>query len=471
MRKITGKRSRVVIVGGGFGGLSAAKALRKAAVEIVLIDRRNHHLFQPLLYQVATASLSPADIASPIRKVLNRQPNVQVLMGEVKAVDPERRRLTLAEGELEYDYLILATGATHAYFGHDEWAPLAPGLKTIEDALEIRRRFLIGFEAAEAERDPEARRAHLTFVVVGGGPTGVELAGAMAEIARREIPCDFRAIDTTTTRVILIEGQSRILSTFPEELSRAAQRQLEQLGVEVMLNSMVTHVDEGGVQVGDRRIDAACVLWAAGVLASSLGSSLGAETDRAGRVLVRDDLSLPGHPEVFVIGDLAAARNPTTGQPVPGLAPAAMQMGNYAARVIAAEVAARNAGKPAPPRAPFVYVDKGNLATIGRNRAVAVLGRLRFSGFIAWVLWAVVHILFLVSFRNRLAVMFSWAWTYLFHDRGARLITGDSRIKLRALRPLWSSGERRADQGVGAAAAGGADRSGGAGRPPTAVGR
>jgi NADH dehydrogenase len=425
----------VVIVGGGFGGLNAAKALRKAPVDVVLIDRRNHHLFQPLLYQVATASLSPADIATPIRRIVSRQRNTEVILGEVQAIDPERRRLRLVEeGELEYDYLVLATGSTHAYFGHDEWAPLAPGLKTIEDALEIRRRYLLGFEAAEVERDPEARRAQLTFVVVGGGPTGVELAGAMAEIARTEIPRDFRAIDTKTTRVVLIEGQPRILAHFPEECSRDAQRQLEQLGVEVLTHTIVTAVDERGVQAGDRRIDAACVLWAAGVRASSLGKSLGVETDRAGRVPVREDLSVLGHPEIFVIGDLASVRDLKKGTPVPGVAPAAMQMGTYVARLIAAEASALAAGRHGPARAPFVYKDKGDLATIGRNRAVARLGKTKFAGFLAWILWAVVHILFLVSFRNRIAVASAWAWTYLFHDRGARLITGDSQVRVKSMR-------------------------------------
>jgi NADH dehydrogenase len=434
--ELSRERPRVVILGGGFGGLDAAKALRRAPVDVILIDRRNHHLFQPLLYQVATASLSPADIATPIRKILSRQRNVQVILAEARAVDTARRRVLLSEGKLEYDYLVVATGATHSYFGHDEWSPLAPGLKTIEDATEIRRRFLIAFEAAEVEKDPEARRAQLTFVVVGGGPTGVELAGAMAEIARTEIPRDFRAIDTTTTRVILIEGQPRLLAAFPEESSRAAQQQLEQLGVEVMLNSTVTQVDQNGVMVGDRRIDAACVLWAAGVRASPLGQTLGAPTDRAGRVQVQEDLSLPGRPEVFVIGDLATAQDRKTGKPVPGVAPAAKQMGDYVGRLIAREAAARQEGRPAPARAPFQYKDTGSLATIGRNRAVAALGRFRFSGLPAWLLWAVAHILFLVSFRNRVAVAFSWAWTYLFHDRGARLITGDSHLKVKSLRDL-----------------------------------
>jgi NADH dehydrogenase len=426
----------VVIIGGGFGGLNAAKALRSAPMDVVLLDRRNHHLFQPLLYQVATASLSPADIATPIRKILSRQRNTQVILAEAKAVDTARRRVLLAEGELAYDYLVLATGSTHSYFGHEEWSPLAPGLKSIEDATEIRRRFLIAFEEAEVERDPEARRAQLTFVVVGGGPTGVELAGAMAEIARTEIPRDFRAIDTSTARVILIEGQSRILANFPEECSRAAQKQLEQLGVEVMRNAIVTQVDERGVMVGDRRIDAASVLWAAGVRASPLGQTLGAPTDRAGRVQVQEDLSIPDHPEVFVIGDLAAVRDPQTGQPVPGLAPAATQMGIYVGRLISREAAASRQGQPAPARPPFRYKDSGTLATIGRNRAVAAVGKLRLSGLPAWLLWAIAHILFLVSFRNRIAVAFSWAWTYLFHDRGARLITGDSRLKVKELRDL-----------------------------------
>jgi NADH dehydrogenase len=426
----------VVIVGGGFGGLNAAKALRNAPVDVFLIDRRNHHLFSPLLYQVATASLSPADIATPIRKILSRQRNASVILAEAKAVDTKRRCLLLDEGELAYDYLILATGSTHSYFGHEEWSGLAPGLKSIEDATEIRRRFLIAFEAAEVEEDPEARRAQLTFVVVGGGPTGVELAGAMAEIARTEIPRDFRFIDTTTTRVILIEGQPRVLANFPEESSRAAQEQLEQLGVEVLTNTIVTQVDEQGVTAGDQRIDAACVLWAAGVRASSLGLTLGVPTDRAGRVQVREDLTIPEHSEVFVIGDLATILDGESGKPVPGVAPAATQMGVYAARLIAREAAARREGRPPPARPPFDYRDKGSLATIGRNRAVVAMGKVRFSGLPAWLLWAVAHVLFLVSFRNRIAVAFSWLWTYFFHDRGARLITGKSTPRVKKLRDL-----------------------------------
>ena len=430
------KRPRVVIVGGGFAGLNAAKSLRKAPVDVVLVDRRNHHLFQPLLYQVATALLSPADIATPIRKVLNRQRNAEVILAEVESVNIERQCLVFESSDFEFDYLILATGATHSYFGHSEWAQTAPGLKTIEDATEIRRRFLIAFETAELEADPEARRAELTFIVVGAGPTGIELAGAMAEIARTVIPRDFRAIDTTTARVVLVEGQTRILPGYPEKSSTDAQRQLEQLGVEILTETFVTEVDEQGVRIGEERIDAGNVLWAAGVEASPLGATLGVETDRAGHVIVEPDLSIKGHPDVFVVGDLAHALDAVTGNRVPGVAQGAIQMGNYVARVIEKEVTSILNGEGHPKRDPFTYKDKGTMATIGRNKAVAVVKGTAFKGRIAWFMWAVIHILFLISFRNRLTVMFSWVWTYLFFDRGARLITGDSHIHVKVPRDL-----------------------------------
>ena len=421
------RKPRVVIIGGGFGGLNAALELKRAPVEIVLIDRRNHHLFQPLLYQVASATLSPADIATPIRKVLKRQANASVVMAEAQGVDTERGVVSTDQGEIGYDYLVLAAGATHSYFGNEHWETNAPGLKTIDDATEIRRRFLLAFESAELETDSEARQSALTFVVVGAGPTGVELAGALAEIAHETIPLDFRMVDTTTARVILIEAADRVLPGMEPVSSARASAALASLNVEVMLDTTVTHIDDSGVRIGDDRIDAANVFWAAGVKASPLGESLGAPSDRSGRVIVEEDLSVPGHPNVFVIGDQAHAVDPATGDMVPGVAQGAIQGGRYVAKIIKAEVGAVNSGKPAPARAPFRYRDKGSLATIGRNKAVADIGGWRFGGFIAWALWAVVHVMFLVSFRNRVAVMFGWVWSYLFFDRGARLITGNEQ--------------------------------------------
>jgi NADH dehydrogenase len=429
MRSKTGQR--VVIVGGGFGGLNAAQALEATSAEVILVDRRNHHLFQPLLYQVATAALSPADIATPIRKVLKNQDNATVMMAEAQRVDLAGRRLVTDVGTIGYDYLILAAGATHSYFSNDQWATHAPGLKTIDDATEIRRRFLLAFESAELENDPDARRAALTFVVVGAGPTGVELAGALSEIAHETIPRDFHHIDTTTARIILVEGEDRVLPAMEPGCSADALRSLHRLGVEVRLGELVTGIDETGVDLGAERIDAENVFWAAGVQASPLGGGLGADLDRAGRVIVDRDLSLPGHPEVFVVGDLAHVAETATGRMVPGVAQGAIQGGRHAARVIAAELEAEAVGRRPPDRPPFQYRDKGTLATIGRNKAVADLGRFTFSGFPAWFLWAVVHVTFLVSFRNRLAVMFGWLWSYLFFDRGARLITGASKIRVK----------------------------------------
>jgi NADH dehydrogenase len=419
-------RPHVVILGGGFAGLTCARALRSAPVRITLVDRSNHHLFQPLLYQVATASLSPAEIASPIRSILRRQSNVQVWLGEVEEIDVERRSVRLRDGALSYDYLVVATGATHAYFGHDDWAPHAPGLKTVDDALEIRRRFLLAFEAAEREADPEARRRLLTFVIVGGGPTGVELAGAMAEIARQVMPRDFRSIDTTTTRILLLEGGPRILGGYPPSLSERAQRQLERLGVEVRTGALVTGIEPGEVRIGEERIEAGNVFWAAGVAASPLGARLGAPLDRAGRVRVEADLSIPGRPEVFVAGDLAAVEQ--DGAAVPGVAPAAMQMGRHVARMIRRDLEGRA-------REPFRYFDKGNLATIGRAAAVAEIAGLRLSGLVAWLVWVFVHILYLIGFRNRLLVMIQWAWAYLTYQRGIRLITGHPELRLHRARP------------------------------------
>jgi NADH dehydrogenase len=421
----------VVIVGAGFGGLNTAIGLRRAPVDVLLVDRRNYHLFQPLLYQVATAALSPADIAAPIRKVVRNQANAVVILGEVLSINLEKRSIAFSENvEVDYDYLVLATGATHSYFGRDEWAKQAPGLKTIEDATSIRRRFLMAFEAAEIEADPEARRRVLTFVIVGGGPTGVELAGAMAEIAHGTIPRDFRRVDTKTARVVVVEGQPRLLASFPEAASAAAKRQLEELGVEIRTGLHVTGVDDKGVLIGEERIEAGTVLWAAGVRASPLGKTLGVELDRAGRVVVGPDLTVAGRPEVFVIGDMSLVKDPVTGEQVPGVAQGAIQMGDYAARVIAAETRALCSNHPPPDRPPFRYFDKGSMAVIGRNKAIAVVAGRTFSGFVAWTLWAFIHVLYLVSFRSRLMVCFQWFWSYLFLDRGARLITGEGDVKL-----------------------------------------
>jgi NADH dehydrogenase len=405
----------VVILGGGFGGLAAARGLRKAPVRVLLLDQRNHHLFQPLLYQVATAGLSPAEIASPIRRILRRQENATVLLAHATAIDPERKRVLLADGEVAYDHLVVATGATHSYFGRDEWARFAPGLKTLDDALEIRRRALLAFESAEREPDTEKRRQWLTFVVIGGGPTGVEMAGAFAEIARHSLARDFRRIDPRTARVILVEAGPRILAAYPPALSDKAARQLEALGVQVWTGAAVTSIDAEGVELGKERLAAGTVVWAAGVAASPLARTLKAPLDRAGRVKVGPDLTVPGRPEIQVIGDLASIEY--QGQPVPGVAPAAMQMGNHAAANIASAV------RGEPLRA-FRYRDKGSLATIGRSRAVAVIGTLKLSGFVAWAAWLLIHIFFLIGFRNRFVVLFTWAWAYLTFQRSARLILG-----------------------------------------------
>jgi NADH dehydrogenase len=402
---------RVVIIGGGFGGLYAAKTLAKTNVRITLVDRRNYHLFQPLLYQVATAALNPSDIAAPIRAVLRKQKNVSVIMGEATAIDLDHRIVRMADGELAYDLLIIATGATHSYFGHPEWEANAPGLKTIEDALEIRRRVLRAFEAAERETDPDRQQAWLNFVIVGGGPTGVELAGALSEIARQTMIRDFRRINPSSARVILIEGMNRVLPPYPPVLSEKAAAQLRSLGVEVMTDGIVTGITDHDVHIGDTIIPTRTVLWAAGVQASALARSLGCPLDRAGRVIVEPDLSVPGHPEAFVIGDLAAVPN------VPGVAPAAIQEGTHTAKNITRILANQ-------PTLPFHYWDKGSLATIGRAAGVADFGRLRLSGFPAWFAWLAIHIFFLIGFRNRLLVILQWAWAYITFQRGARLITG-----------------------------------------------
>lgn len=433
-------RPHVVILGGGFGGLYCARALRRAAVDVTLVDRRNYHLFQPLLYQVATASLSPADVASPIRAILKRQKNVEVWLAEATGVDVEAKVVQLKDGRVAYDYLVVATGVTHAYFGHDEWATRAPGLKTVDDALEIRRRFLLAFEAAEREADPDARRRLLTFVIVGAGPTGVELAGAMAEIARESIPRDFRFIDTAAARIVLLEGADRVLPAYPHDLSDSARRQLERLGVQVRTGALVTGIDDHYVRVGDEEIPAGNVYWAAGVAASPVGADLGAPLDRAGRVHVDPDCSLHEHPEVFVIGDLAhipasaqderrtaAGPEQARREALPGVAQVAIQSGRHVARMIRADLAER-------PRQPFRYRDLGSLATIGRNAAVADFGRLRFSGYFAWLVWVFVHILNLIGFRNRILVMIQWAWAWLTYHRGIRLITGSPEVELQRAR-------------------------------------
>jgi len=403
----------VVIVGGGFAGLSAARALAGRAVGVTLLDRRNHHVFQPLLYQVATAGLSATDIAAPLRHILRRHANVTVLLGDVRRVDAGARKVVLADGEVGYDFLILATGAAHSYFGHDEWAGHAPGLKTLEDALLIRRRTLLAFERAERESDAARRRDLLTFVVIGAGPTGVELAGTLVEIARHTLRREFRRMDPGEARVVLLEGLDRVLPTYPPDLSEKARRQLESLGAQVRTGARVTGVDADGVWLGSERLAAGTVLWAAGVAASPVGGSLGAPLDRAGRVRVEADLSVPGHPEAFVVGDLAALEQ--DGRPVPGVAPAAMQMGRHAARNILRAVRGQA-------RRPFRYVDKGSLATIGRRAGVALLGRVKLWGFPAWAAWLGIHIFFLIGFRNRIVVLMEWALAYMTHQRNARLI-------------------------------------------------
>jgi NADH:ubiquinone reductase (H+-translocating) len=407
----------VVIIGAGFGGLYAARTLARKRVRITIIDRKNHHVFQPLLYQVATAKLSPADIASPIRSVFGKYKNVHVLLDEATRFDLAGKKVQLKTGEeISYDYLVLATGATHAYFGHEEWATLAPGLKSLEDAVEIRRRILLAFEMAEREALIEGKRPMLNFVIVGGGPTGVELAGSIAEIAQKVMAKDFRGIDPTRARVVLLEAGQRILPAYPEDLSRSAERQLRHLGVDVLVGRAVTGIQPGKVLVGEEVMASNVTLWAAGVKASPLGNILGAPTDRAGRVKVSQDLSLPGHPEVFVVGDLADIKD-KAGKPVPGVAPAAIQQGKAAAKNVWRSIQ----GKP---RQDFYYLDKGNLATIGRAAGIAEFGRLHLSGVIAWIFWLTVHIFFLIGFRNRVLVFIQWAWAYFTFESGARLITG-----------------------------------------------
>jgi NADH dehydrogenase len=412
------RRPRIVIVGAGFGGLAAAKALGGADADVTVVDRRNYHLFQPLLYQVATAGLSPAQIATPIRAIVADAANVQVLMGRVGGVDPARRVVHLEDRELAYDHLVLATGARHSYFGRDEWEQFAPGLKKIDDATEIRRRILTAFEQAESEADPDKRRRLLNFIVIGAGPTGVEMAGAIAELARRALARDFRTIDPRQARIVLVEAGPRVLAAFPEKLSAWAARALTKLGVEVRLGKAVTACDAEGIVLGDERIPAATIMWAAGVAASPAAKWLSAEADRAGRLKVLSDLSVPGHPEIFAIGDTALSSD-ADGKPYPGLAPVAKQQGEYIARLLRA----RLAGKA--PTGAFRYRDRGTMATIGRGAAIAKFGeRLQLTGFVAWMLWGLVHIFFLIGFRNRFTVLADWMWSYVTFQSGARLITG-----------------------------------------------
>jgi NADH:ubiquinone reductase (H+-translocating) len=423
MENVPSPKPHVVIVGGGFGGLEAAKLLTKEAVRVTVIDRTNHHLFQPLLYEVATAALSPADIAAPIRGILGRCPNTEVILAEVKSVNVETKTVNLGDQEISYDYLILATGSRHSYFGHDEWEKLAPGLKSLEDAVEIRRRLLLAFEYAEKITDEAAKAAAMTFVIIGGGPTGVEMAGAIAEIARYTLDKDFKHIDPSSARVVLVEGDQRIISGFHEDLSAKAMAQLKELGVEVRTGIHAKNLTEAGLEVGDEFIPCRLKIWAAGNAASFVGKTLGVPVDKAGRVIVNEDLTIPGHPEVQVIGDLASFTH-QGGKPLPGVSPVAMQQGRHAARNVLAMMDSRK-----PQR--FRYWDKGSMATIGRNKAVADLNFIRLSGKPAWLVWLFVHIIFLVGFRNRIAVLMQWAWAYVTFNKGARLITRNFQAESR----------------------------------------
>ena len=447
LENLRGTLPRVVIVGGGFGGLAAAKALRKARAEVLVIDKQNHHLFQPLLYQVATAALSPGNIASPIRRILRRQSNATVVMVHVTDIDLDTQTVYLEKEPYRYDYLVTATGVKTNYFGNDRWAEFAPGLKTIEEATEVRARFLLALEQAEVEQDRDAQRAALTFAIVGAGPTGVEMAAALADIVA-SVRRDFRHVDTGNARIFLIDALDRVLSTFDARLSARAKQDLESLGVEVVLGTRVTDVDGRGLTAqtpeGTLRIEANNVIWAAGVKASSLGATLGVEVDRVGRVLVGDDLTIPGHEEVFVVGDLAHRVDPKSGRPVPGVAQGALQMGRFAGETIAAEIAAGAAGRSASKRRVFLYDDKGSLAIIGKNRAVAEIGKLRFGGISAFLVWAFIHIISLIGFRRKLIVFTEWLWQYFFHARGVRLITGEDRLP-RSVEPPPDPRARRGD--------------------------
>lgn len=424
------------MVGGGFGGLNAARALARVPVHVTLVDKKNHHTFQPLLYQVATAGLSPGDIASPIRRVLRGARNIEVLLGEVVSFDLDNRRVLLRDFSLPYDYLIVAAGARHSYFGHDEWEQYAPGLKTVEDATEIRRRVLLVFEAAEREAVCCGKHEQMNFVVIGAGPTGVELAGTLAEVTRKSLAEDFRHIDPTRTRIILVEAGPRVLPQYPESLSISAHKQLEKLGVDVRVNTPVTGVDLYGVRFGTEFLSAQVVLWAAGVAANPLGRQLGVQLDRKGLVLVESDMSVPGHPEIFVIGDLASAKD-QNGKQLPGLAPVAIQQGRFVAKAIARDLRRE-------PRQPFRYHDKGSLATIGRAAAVGEIGKWKISGWLAWLAWLFVHLVYLIGFRNRVLVLIHWAWSYFTYDRSARLITGRTEDALASKDEAWNVGRPKA---------------------------
>jgi NADH dehydrogenase len=439
---------RVVIVGAGFGGLNAAQSLAGADVKITVIDRQNFHTFQPLLYQVATAGLSPGEIAEPIRSILRKHKNIEVLMAEVTGFELDRRVVRARELEVPYDSLIVAAGASHAYFGHDEWRHLAPGLKTIEDAIEIRRRVLLAFELAEREAAGGKADEQLNFVVVGGGPTGVELAGTLAEICRHALAQDFRKIDPRRTHIHLLEGGPNVLPSYPEDLSRSALEQLQRLGVEVLTSTMVTQIEPGVISMGEKRMNAAVILWAAGVAASDLGRKLGVPVDRAGRVQVQADLSIPDHREVFVIGDLAAVKD-KAGKMLPGVAPVAILEGRYVAKVIRREIERGGMADERAQREAFHYWDKGSLATIGRAAAVAEFGKIHISGFLAWLAWLFVHIFFLIGFQNRVLVLIQWAWSYFTYERGARLIMGSTKL------PGWNGagGEEHVGEREGEVAA------------------
>ncbi len=421
-------RKRLVIIGAGFAGINLAKRLRHVPLDIVMVDRHNYHLFQPLLYQVATAALSPADIAYPIRRIFRRQRNIEVVLGTVERIDLAHHQVCGGDVCVDFDYLAVCVGATHSYFGKENlWRNLAPGLKNLDDATEIRRRVLLAFEEAELEQDEASRRSKLTFVVVGGGPTGVEMAGALREIAAKDIQKDFRNIDTATSRIILLEGDQRLLAQLDPSLSERAKRDLEAMGVEVRLNARVTNVDEGGVWIGDEHLAAQNIIWAAGVAAPKILATMGVALDRSGRVMVHPDLSVPDHPTVFVLGDAANARDGKTGKPIPGLAPAAIQAGKYLASIIRKDLA----GAPVESRKPFHYFDKGVLATIGTRRAVADIRGWKFGGVFAWLMWSLIHITFLIGFRNRLFVMAGWIYDYFTHNREARLITGTFQMRVR----------------------------------------